>query len=334
MVLLLVLGLGLGLAQRMWSTPDEDHYGGRMAHTRDVGLVEGRVELDTELSRVLARRDVPPLEVRVALPWGVASAEVEENGRFVLGGLPKSAVDLGVWLGGELLASVADIQTFVADGDIGPYDPRLDGLVLDGPLHVIELDVLGADGARLQDGWLAWRASGSGMFEAVAPVFDGAATIVALSELVDVQPILPGCDAPLRVCVFSGDRIVATPGARVVVEAPTMPEDVALRLELVSATLPGHFGGEAKLRAFEARGGWVDDGRAELLLPSAGKFAVRWVAYVRVGERVTRLREFDAPAVEFSATAFGTRELAVPFDSAKFALARAGHYARERRSTR
>ncbi len=343
----IVLFVGLGLVALLgWRARVLDGLGagfpggtprpfGRPAH----GVLEGRVALDEALAALVARADVDDLEVRALTPFGVARAGVEDNGRFVLDGLPLAPVDLEVHLGGERLArltGVAPERVFAPDGDVSvaPHDPRLDGIPLAGPLRVIEIAVDSAEGGPIGQGWLAWRRAGEGPFEAVVPVVDGGATIVSLAELVDVLPILPGYSAPRLPCAFGGERLVALPGARLRAPAPELPEGIVARLEAEHVAVPDELAGEAALRAAEVRGGWPEGGAAELWLSNPGRVRVRWVTYGLLGERVSRLKGFVSPTAEVDVAASSTKAVDVPFSREALEAAAATFVAEEGRRPR
>lgn len=282
------------------------------------GVLEGRVALDEALVALLGQRGAPELVARVDLPSGRAVVGVEDNGRFRLTGLPLAALDVELRLGGELLARVPGIVPSsageAAHGDVAP-DPRLDGVALAGPLRWIELGVQGVDGAALDRGWLAWRASGEATFERTVPVRDGRAAIVTTAELVDVVPLVPGSAAEEFACALGGEVLTLSPVGPVVAYAPSTPAGIELRLELVQSTPPAGLLDEALLRASEAHGGWAEpDGRAELLVVGAGPVVVQWGAYRRAESRLTRARGVRSIATHVPALGLGERVVSVPLD--------------------
>lgn len=290
------------------------------------GSLEGRVAWDEALAALIARPDVPELIVRVTDGAREVCATVDDNGRFVVDGLSLGRVDLDVSLGGESLASLTGLEAgraFLSDGDATPpaLDPRLDGVALAGPLHVVQLTVEALGGAPVAQGLLAWRHSGEAVYERVAPVVEGAATVVSLTPLIDVWPLLPGYVSAPRPCVFDGDRLVATPGARLSATLPSAPEGVVLRLEADACAVPAELSGVAAERASEGRGAWPVDGVAELWLVQPGPIAVRWAAFATVGERVTRLRGFESTPVAVDVRAEGVATVAPPFEPAALAAA-------------
>ncbi|MEZ6013691.1 MAG: hypothetical protein R3F49_01140 [Planctomycetota bacterium] len=320
----MVLYLGCGLVLATWFAVRRDlaSLSSPQRMTRGEGFVEGRVALDGAWAALLARKDVPPLEVRATLPFGDATTGLEQSGRFLLTGLPMQPVDLEVRLGGEVLATLPCV-TPKRDAGVGALDTMLDGIALDGPPHVIELEVLGLDGRGVEAGWLAWRHAGDAVFESVVPIRDGAATVVSLAPLVDVAPLIPGCAAAVSPCVFHRDRIFLAPGRRLVAEAPQLPTGVLLRLEVVRVDDVPELAGDAQARGREFRGGWVADRRAELLLPASGAVTVRWGAYLAHAERLTRLRRLESETVTCDAAAFGVTPIRLPIDAARLEALRA-----------
>ena len=322
---------------------------------RANGVLFGRVELDDDVRALLARADAPRLQVRTVLPWGVIASRVDERGRFHLRGLSEEPVDLEVRLGGEVLATIDGVAPLL-EGDgasMRTPDPRLTGIELDGPVFALEFWVEGLDGRPAPAGWLAWRPAGMGDFESVVPVRDGHAMVPSLSNVVDVRPLVPGYLGEARHGVFGDEVIVLPPGAAVEAEiavaatdwrvdygaegsAPGdalerfLPEDVSLRLDLVKATSnEGELVGEALVRSLDARGGWLEDGVARLELPGPGRQDVAWFAFLKVGERSTRIRGFPATPFAVEAPRTGTVRCAVPLDFDALEAAAAAERARE-----
>jgi hypothetical protein len=288
------------------------------ALVRGDGVLEGRVELAEDFIALRRCGNVPALLARVELPFGLATAEVEDNGRFCLVGLPLCVLDLELRLGGELLARVTGITPCAANAQYGSdvaLDPRLFGITLAGPLRLIEVEVVGVDGVGLDHGWLAWRASGAVEYERVVPVRAGRASIVTCSEIVDVVALIAGFDTAELVCAVGGERLDPSPVAAIVALGPDVPDGVMLRLEVVEGRLVSGLGlaGDALLRSGEVRGGWADaEGRAELQVVGQAQVAVQWGAYRRYEDRLTRARGVRGEVVVVPAGGFGERRVVAP----------------------
>jgi len=352
----LVLGSGLVGWLALVVEPDDAarRFGGRRAggHT-----LEGRVELTDDVVALCALPDVPGLTVRVVVPGGVLVADVEDNGRFWLEGLPAHAVDLEVRVGVEVLARLEGVTpnppSLAHEDTVMPVEsPPLGPIALAGPLHRLELQVLGAEGRPIEGGWLAWRSSPDRPFEAVASVVAGAASFVSLAEFVDVLPLVPGYIGEERACVFHGERVHLVPGLRLATEVPEARPDVFLRLEVLGSTsarwrgskrglelvgptergyIPPTTGGVAGLSprgltgdaarcAAEIVGGWARDGRVELAFNVPGTYDLRWAAYIKApGERLGRVLGVDAPPTRVEVGGFGTRRIEAPFPMDTFA---------------
>jgi hypothetical protein len=316
-VLYVGFGLVVVLALQGWR---EGPGVGRPVHTlvRGDGVLEGRVELDEHFVALRRHASVPALVAHVESTFGHATAEVEDNGRFCISGLPICELDLELRLGGELLARVTRITPRASDALAGTDvidDPRLYGITLAGPLRRIELHVVGIDGEGLEHGWLAWRASGAPEYDRAVPVQAGRASIATCAEVVDVLPLIAGCDAIEFPCAVGGERLVVVPAGAIVAFAPEVPAGVMLRLEVVEARWLKGVVGEALLRSGEVRGGWADAlGRAELEVVGRGPVVVRWGAYRRSENRLTRVRGLRGRAVDVPVGGFGERRVVVPLE--------------------
>jgi hypothetical protein len=285
--------------------------------SRGDGVLEGRVELAEDFALLRRRACVPALVAQVELPFGPATAEVEENGRFYLSGLPIAALDLELRLGGELLALVEDITPRVPCAELEAdvlADPRLAAIALAGPLRWIDLSVVGLDGVGLDHGCLAWRASGDERYERVVPVRAGRASIATSAEAVDVLVMIAGCEPVELVCAVGGERLAVPPVGPIVAYAPDVPEGLVLRLELAEAAPSSHVVGAALLPWSDVHGGWAaTDGRAELYVVGNGPTVVQWGVYRRSGGRRTRERLRGVPVL-VGAGGYGERRVVVPLD--------------------